>query len=158
MEQLNDNIRDNLNIETLISLYNNNISIKDKNLELLNQKIKFAQKKLDNMKKENELIKEQNYNYKILNEKNFELSKKINKKKNKNNNKDKYISTIDEDNINNIKNELLSKIIFFYNKLYKLINQTNKDFIDENIDIDNLDDLIELEKRFKFIEDNINKI
>jgi hypothetical protein len=91
--------------------------------------------------------------------KNNDKDKDIDKDKNidKDKDKDKYLLTIDEDNQNIIKNELILKISSFYNKVFKLIYHTNDDIIDGYNNLDNIDDLIELEKKFKFIEENINK-
>ena len=162
MEDKNENKKDNSTIENLISLYNNKIILKDKEIELLKQKIKNSLEELDKERKENELLKEQNYNYKMNNQKNLELLSQRMQIKDKLNinyeNRDKYIFSIKDDNINYIKNDLIIKINSFYNKIFKLMNKTNEDIISDNIDIDNLDDLKELEKKLKFIESHINKM
>ena len=162
MEEINineNNKNNNLNIETLISLYNNKLLLKNKEVESLKNKIKINKEKLNNIRKENEIIKEQNYNYKINNQKNINLEENKIKSNNKYKykKKDKYLSSIEEDNQNYIKNELIFKISSFYNKIFKLVGQTNDNIINEYIDLDNIDDLIELEKNLKFIEENINK-
>ena len=161
MENINQNIKDSSNIENLISLYNNKITLKDKEIYFLKNKIKISQEKLDKERKENDLLKEQNYNYKMNNKKNLEqISQRMQIKDKSNINykdRDKYISTIEEDNIKYIKNDLILKINSFYNKIFQLINKTNDNIISEFNDFDNLDDLIELEKKLKFIENNINR-
>ena len=161
MENINQNIKDSSNIENLISLYNNKITLKDKEIYFLKNKIKISQEKLDKERKENDLLKEQNYNYKMNNKKNLEqISQRMLIKDKSNINykdRDKYISTIEEDNIKYIKNDLILKINSFYNKIFQLINKTNDNIISEFNDFDNLDDLIELEKKLKFIENNINR-
>ena len=161
MENINQNIKDSSNIENLISLYNNKITLKDKEIYFLKNKIKISQEKLDKERKENDLLKKQNYNYKMNNKKNLEqISQRMQIKDKSNINykdRDKYISTIEEDNIKYIKNDLILKINSLYNKIFKLINKTNENIISEYNDIDNIDDLIELEKKLKFIESNINK-
>ena len=150
-------------MEKLVSLYNNKIDLKDKEIEALKEQIRISKEKLNYLKKENESIKENNYNYKMshindiescLNKK--EIKNKSNKKYSGYNNREKYINTIEEDNINNIKNDLLIKIGIFYNNIYKIKNNTNDNIIEKYNDLDDINYLIELQKKFNFIENNIN--
>ena len=117
-------------MEKLISLYNNQINNKEQEIENLKEQIRINKEKLNNIRNENELIKENNYNYKIYNQKYIENllngREKNNNSTNDCKNKEKYITTIEEDNLNYIKNDLLSKISSFYNNIFKLINKTNE--------------------------------
>ena len=147
----------NFNIYKLLLLYQNKINLKNEEIESLKNKIKMNKEKINELKNENELIKEQNYNYKISNLNKIGLLTQnkddINAKLN--NKKEKYISTIEEDNQNHIKNELLIKISKFYNDIYKLINKSNDNIINEYKDFDDIENLNELEKKFQFIENSI---
>ena len=147
----------NFNIYKLSLLYQNEINLKNEEIESLKNKIKMNKEKINELKNENELIKEQNYNYKISNLNKIGLLTQnkddINTKLN--NKKEKYISTIEEDNQNHIKNELLIKISKFYNDIYKLINKSNDNIINEYKDFDDIENLNELEKKFQFIENSI---
>lgn len=147
----------NFNIYKLLLLYQNKINLKNEEIESLKNKIKMNKEKINELKNENELIKEQNYNYKISNLNKIGLLTQnkddINTKLN--NKKEKYISTIEEDNQNHIKNELLIKISKFYNDIYKLINKSNDNIINEYKDFDDIENLNELEKKFQFIENSI---
>ena len=147
----------NFNIYKLSLLYQNEINLKNEEIESLKNKIKKNEEKINELKNENELIKEQNYNYKISNLNKIGLLTQnkddINTKLN--NKKEKYISTIEEDNQNHIKNELLIKISKFYNDIYKLINKSNDNIINEYKDFDDIENLNELEKKFQFIENSI---
>ena len=153
----NENNSPNFNIHNLSLLYQNEINLKNEEIELLKNKITMNKEKINELKNENELIKEQNYYYKLSNLNKIGLLTKnkdiINNKLN--NKKEKYISTIEEDNQNHIKNELLSKISKFYNDIYKLLNKSKDNIINEYKDFDNLDNLNELEKQFEFIENSI---
>ena len=147
----------NFNIYKLLLLYQNKINLKNEEIESLKNKIKMNKEKINELKNENELIKEQNYNYKISNLNKIGLLTQnkddINAKLN--NKKEKYISTIEEDNQNHIKNELLIKISKFYNDIYKLINKSNDNIINVYKDFDDIENLNELEKKFQFIENSI---
>ena len=147
----------NFNIYKLSLLYQNEINLKNEEIESLKNKIKMNKEKINELKNENELIKEQNYNYKISNLNKIGLLTQnkddINAKLN--NKKEKYISTIEEDNQNHIKNELLIKISKFYNDIYKLINKSNDNIINVYKDFDDIENLNELEKKFQFIENSI---
>ena len=147
----------NFNIYKLSLLYQNEINLKNEEKESLKNKIKMNKEKINELKNENELIKEQNYNYKISNLNKIGLLTQnkddINTKLN--NKKEKYISTIEEDNQNHIKNELLIKISKFYNDIYKLINKSNDNIINVYKDFDDIENLNELEKKFQFIENSI---
>ena len=147
----------NFNIYKLLLLYQNKINLKNEEIESLKNKIKMNKEKINELKNENELIKEQNYNYKISNLNKIGLLTQnkddINTKLN--NKKEKYISTIEEDNQNHIKNELLIKISKFYNDIYKLINKSNDNIINVYKDFDDIENLNELEKKFQFIENSI---
>ena len=153
-----ENLNNNSNIQNYSLLYNDKINEKDKEIEILKRQIKLSQEKINRIKIENEVIKELNYNYKMTHLNNMNLIPKI-ETKNETNNKfikrDKYLSTIEEDNQNCIKNELLEKISNFYNNIYKMMNNSNNNIINEFNDFDNINNLIELEKKFQFIEDNI---
>ena len=145
----------NFNFYKLSLLYQNEINLKNEEIESLKNKIKMNKEKINELKNENELIKEQNYNYKISNLNKIGLLTQnkddINAKLN--NKKEKYISTIEEDNQNHIKNELLIKISKFYNDIYKLINKSNDNIMYK--DFDDIENLNELEKKFQFIENSI---
>ena len=147
----------NFNFYKLSLLYQNEINLKNEEIESLKNKIKMNKEKINELKNENELIKEQNYNYKISNLNKIGLLTQnkddINAKLN--NKKEKYISTIEEDNQNHIKNELLIKISKFYNDIYKLINKSNDNIINVYKDFDDIENLNELEKKFQFIENSI---
>ena len=153
----NETNNQDFNIHNLSLLYQNKINLKNEEIESLKNQIKMNKEKINELKIENELIKEQNYNYKISNlnkiglltQKKDDINTKIN------NTKEKYISTIEEDNQNHIKNELLVKISKFYNDIYKLINKSNDNIINEYKDFDNIENLNELEKKFQFIENSI---
>ena len=153
-----ENLNNNSNIQNYSLLYNDKINEKDKEIEILKRQIKLSKEKINRIKIENEAIKELNYNYKMTHLNNMNLIPKI-ETKNETNNKfikrDKYLSTIEEDNQNCIKNELLEKISNFYNNIYKMMNNSNNNIINEFNDFDNINNLIELEKKFQFIEDNI---
>ena len=147
----------NFNFYKLSLLYQNEINLKNEEIESLKNKINMNKEKIIELKIENELIKEQNYNYKISNLNKIGLLTQnkddINAKLN--NKKEKYISTIEEDNQNHIKNELLIKISKFYNDIYKLINKSNDNIINVYKDFDDIENLNELEKKFQFIENSI---
>ena len=153
----NETNNQDFNIHNLSLLYQNKINLKNEEIESLKNQIKLNKEKINESKIGNELIKEQNYNYKISNlnkiglltQKKDDINTKINNKK------EKYISTIEEDNQNHIKNELLVKISKFYNDIYKLINKSNDNIINEYKDFDNFENLNELEKKFQFIENSI---
>ena len=153
----NETYNYNFNIHNLALLYQNEINLKNEEIESLKNKIKMNKEKINELKIENELIKEQNYNYKVSNMNRIGLlaQNKDNSKIKLINKKEKYISTIEEDNQNHIKNELLVKISKFYNDIYKLINKSNDNIINGYKDFDNIENLNELEKKFQFIENSI---
>ena len=47
------------------------------------------------------------------------------------------------------------KISKFYNDIYKLINKSNDNIINEYKDFDNIENLNELKKKLQFIENSI---
>ena len=159
-------MEDNINLEQLNYSYKNILSQKNKEIQSLNNRILINQNKLNAINEENENIKEKNYNLKILyqkynsmkyNNENEQMKDKKNKlNKNKINYRQKFVETIEDDNINYMKNSLIEKICKYYNNINKIVGKDNKEAINiHKLDLNNYENLLELQKKLKIIEENV---
>ena len=143
---------DYVNIEYLITLYKNQLEMKNKEIESLKKELNESEKRLKNAKSKSDLLKLENIKIKEFYDYNNTHIRPNNKE---NDTKRKTNANDSKNKINEIKNKIIANGCSFYNNVYML---SQKDYNDKNLitinneDLNDILKLYELEQKLQNIE------